>query len=557
MKKVFLALCLTAALVTPGCIKVDNSLGKGLVDKSLLFDTYTAEFPLEEIQLKPSEALSGYSDTRITLGAIRDPYFGLCTREAAFNLIPAADTLDFGTDPKAVSFVLNFAQDTVSCADDSQAHIFQNIYVTELTKRLPEADEDTRNTQEIPHGEEIITKGLISYNGSGSLTFNFSQAFAQKYMEAIISTGPIFIDRDDDDDDDDDDGGKYDEFLEKMPGIHLRTDVPEGDGGRINMFNFSCLTVSSNYYVRNNNVGQLTINSTWNGVRKDSTFLVVPGEPELIDESDYLEDNTKFYQYCFNRTTQSTTPGPLQDQLIVEGGGGLKPVILARELQEKTREAILAQGGNPDKAVIVKATIVLPFEMPENYEELKYYPSILSPTIQSTYENDEGEKRPTFAGLTDASVSSEDQGDIDRSNLVYKPDITYHLQELLTREDLDSANDADIWLLTIHTEKVANANGSLYDNEYYQNLMYASYYNSIYGGGYGYGGYGGYGSYGGYGYNNYYNYMMLAQMMSASTQQTYSYNTELDKDRYYRAILCGYNSERAPMFRVTFAIPQD
>ena len=158
MKKVFLALCLTAALAAPGCIKVDNSLGKGLVDKSLIFDTYTVEFPLEEIQLRSSEALSGYSDTRITIGAIRDEVFGLTTREAAFNLIPALDTVDFGTNPRAVSFVLNFAQDTISCADDAQARIFQNIYVTELTKTLPSSEDDTRNTQEIPHGSQLITK---------------------------------------------------------------------------------------------------------------------------------------------------------------------------------------------------------------------------------------------------------------------------------------------------------------------------------------------------------------------------------------------------------------
>ena len=550
MKKVFLALCLTAVLVTPGCFKVDNSLGKGLVDKSLLFDTYTAEFPLEEIQLKSSEALSGYSDTRITIGAIRDEYFGLTTREAAFNLIPALDTIDLGTNPKAVSLVLNFAQDTVSCADDSQARIFQSIYVTELTKTLPTADDDTRNTQEIPHGSKLITKGLISYNGSGDLTFDFTREYAQKFVDAIVSTGKVFKDREGDTD-------KYDEFIAKMPGIHLRTNAPEGIGGRINMFDFSCLSVSSNYYVRNNNVGVLTVNSTWNGVQKDSTFIVVPGETELINESEYLAENTKFYQYCFNRTTQSTSAGPAQGKIVVEGGGGLKPVILATELVNKTCEAIAAKGGLPSKAVIVKATIVLPFEMPENYEDLKYYPSVLSPTIQTTYETETGVERPSFAGLTDASVSTEDQGDIDRSNLVYKPDITYHLQELLTRTDLDSESDGDIWLLTIHTEKVADASGSLYDNEYYQNLLYASYYNSIYGGGYGgYGGYG-YGSYGGYGYSNYYNYMMLASMMSASTEQTYSYTTELDKDRYYRAILCGYEDERHPIFRITFALPKD
>ena len=195
MKKVFLALCLAAALATPSCIKVDNSLGKGLVDKSLLFDTYTAEFPLEEIQLKASEALSGYSDTRIVIGAIRDEDFGLTTREAAFTLIPQKDTIDLGTNPKAVSFLLNFAQDTVSCSIDSQASIFQNIYVTELTKQLPGSEDDTRNTQEIPHGTDIITKGLISYSGTGDLTFNFTQEFAQKYVDAIVSVGPVFKDR--------------------------------------------------------------------------------------------------------------------------------------------------------------------------------------------------------------------------------------------------------------------------------------------------------------------------------------------------------------------------
>ena len=549
MNKSLPVLALLLAVSASSCIKVDNSLGKGLVDKSLIFNTYTVEYPLEDILQKPSEALSGYSDSRIAVGAIRDDVFGLTTREAAFTLMPALDSIDFGDNPKAVSFSLNFERDTVSCADDSQARIFQNIYVTELTKALPSSEEDTRNTQDIPHGATLLTKGLIPYNGEGSLTFNFTKEFAEKYLEMMKKVGPVF--RTDDDEDKAEE--IYKKIIAEIPGIHLRTDAPEGIGGRINMFNFSYLTVSNNYYVRNTNVGKLTINSTWGNVQKDSTFTIVPGETELYDEMEYLLSNTKFYQYCFNRTTQSTVPGPAYESIPVEGGGGLKPVILARELQDKTRRAILDVGGDPDKAVIVKATIVLPFEMPESYETLKYFPSVLSPTIQKTIEDDEGVERPTFAGLTDASVSTEDQGNIDRSNLIYKPDITYHLQELLTRTDLDTETDADIWLLTIHTQKVANANGSLADNAYYQNLMYASYYNALYGGGYG--GYGGYGY--GNGYSNYYNYMMLSQMMAASQQQTYSYTTELDKDRYYCAILNGEDEERAPLFRVTFAIPQD
>jgi hypothetical protein len=552
MKRNFLVLCLAAALVLPGCVKVDSSLGKGLVDKSLLFDTYTQEFPLEEIQLKAAETLSGYSDTRLTIGAIRDEVFGLTTREAAFNLLPALDTLDLGTNPKAVSFTLYFEADSVSCSMDSEAHIFQSLYVTELTKPLPTSEDDTRNTQEIPHGTQIITNGLPVYKGENAISFNFNLEYAQKFVDKLKEIGPVFKDQENEDGID-----KYDELVAALPGIHIRTSEPEGIGGRINMFKFSCLSVSSSYYVQNSNFGRLTVNSTWDGVQKDSTFLIIPGEPELYDEEEYVANNTKFYQYCFNRTTQSTVAGPVTDKVLVEGGGGLKPVILAKELQTKTREAIAAKGGDPDKGVIIKASIILPFRLPEDLDDLKYFPSILSPTIQTTYETEGGVERPTFAGLTDASISTEDQGDIDRSTLVYKPDITYHVQEILTRTDLDTATDADIWLLTIHTEKVANANGSLYDNEYYKNLLYASYYNSLYGGGYGgYGGYG-YGGYGGYGYSNYYNYMMLASYMSASSQQTYSYNSELDKDRYYCAILNGPKDSKAPMFRITFAIPKD
>ena len=59
----------------------------------------------------------------------------------------------------------------------------------------------------------------------------------------------------------------------------------------------------------------------------------------------------------------------------------------------------------------------------------------------------------------------------------------------------------------------------------------------------------------GYGYNNYYNYMMMAQMMAASSQQTYSTTQELDKDRYYKAVLNGPSASRPPVFRVTYAFP--
>lgn len=555
MRKI-LALCMGAALILPGCVVVDNSLGDGLVDKSLLYDTHTVEFELTEIQLKKSDALSGYSSSKLTIGAVRDEVFGLTTREAGFPLIPALDTIDLGTNPEAVKFTLRFSADTISCNSDNQARILQNLRVTELLEPLP-LGANTGCTQEIPHGTQLITDGVPVYSGDGDLSFSLTKAYAQKYVDAIVERKGIINDQTQTEDDDDDLLGLinyYQTWIDELPGIYMSMDAPEGLGGRINLFNFSCLSVESNYYVRNNNVGLLTVHSTWDGVAKDSTFLFIPGETSFYDEVTYLNNNTAFDQYCFNRTTHETTEGKAVGDILVEGGGGLKPVILASELQEKTRAAIAKAGGDPDEVIIVKASIILPFEMPEDYRDMKYFPTVLSPTIQKEKDSDTGDKYITFAGLTDASVSDEDQGDIDRSNLCYSPDITYHLQELMDRTDLGTATDSDIWLLTVHTEKVANASGSLYDSEYYQQLMYASYYQSLYGGGYGYGGYG----YGGYGnnYSNYYNYMMLAQMMNASSQQSYSYTTELDKDRYYCAVLCGPDSDRKPFFRVTYSVPR-
>ena len=560
----FLAIGLAAALILPGCVEVDGSLGEGLVDKSLLYDTYTIEFPITNIQERMAEDLSGYSSSRLTVGAIRDERIGLTTREAAFSLVPALDTIDLGTNPTPVSFTLRFEADTVSCNRDSEASILQNLRVTELTAALPEAY-SAGCTQDIPHGTALVTKGIPVYDGGAELSFTFTDAFAQKYIDALRSIGPILKQRPEEEDGSEEGLiDKYEEWIAALPGIHLAMDAPEGNGGRINLFNFSCMSVSSGYYYRNNNVGMLKVHSTWAGVEKDSTFLFVPGEPAFHDEVTYQANNTLFDQYCFNRTTHTTAAGAAGGVLLVEGGGGLKPVISARELQEQTAAAIIGEGRDPSKAIIVKASIILPFVKPaEGWDALKYFPTILSPTIRKEGTDDDGHNYVTFAGLTDASVSTENQGTLDRSNLRYAPDITYHLQAILARTDLDTATDADIWFLVINTEKTANAGGSLYDNEYYQQLLYASYYNSIYGSGYGYGGYG-YGSYGygGYGYNdyysNYYNYMMLEEMMNASTQTSYSYSTALDKDRFYCAVLNGpAAASDAPLFRVTYAVPRD
>ena len=562
-RKALLLLALPFAL--NACVKTSTEIGKDLIDKSLLYDTYTVEFPIEDIRLRRADDLSGFSDTRLAIGAIRDETFGLTTRATAFSLVPALDTLDIGTDPKFVKFAVHFAADTISAAAPGQEHIIQNLYVYSLTDTISTVHSGTN--QVIPHGTEIVTRGIPVYDGKDSLSFELNAEYGQKYIDVLKRLGPVLIDRSEDSDID-----KYKEYVKAVPGIYIETDIPEGIGGRINLFDLSILEVSNNYYYRNNNVATLTVNTSYNGVRKDTTFLFIPGEPAFYNEAEYLENNQKFYQYAFNRTGHEAPEGVAVDEIFIEGGGGLKPVIPAAPLREKVVKAISERGGDPAKTVINKASIILPYEMPEDETLVDLFPSMISPTIRKTTSSG----TISYAGLTDASASSENQGDLDRANLVYAPDITYHMQQMLLRTDLDTEEDADIWFLTVHSETVANATGNAEDEAYYQQMMYAMYYNNLYGGGYGgygYGSYGyGYGGYGGYGgYSNYYNMMMMASMLSSMNQTTYSTTQELDKDRYYRAILNGPaatatnpascpillpGSKRVPTFRVTFSVPK-
>ena len=559
-KALLLALPLVALTA---CVENSPEIGKDLIDKTLLFDTYTVEFPIEDIRMRRANDLSGFSDTRLAIGAIRDETFGLTTRSTAFGLVPALDTLDLGTDPKFVKFSVRFAADTISTATPGQERIFQNFYVYSLLDTLSSKESGTN--QDIPHGTEIVSRGVPVYDGKDDLTFELNAAFGQRYINALKKYGPILVNRDEDSK-----VNKYSDFMKEVPGIYIESDIPEGIGGRINLFDLSILSVSQNYYYKNSNYATLTVNASYDGVRKDTSFIFIPGEPAFYDEKAYLDNNQKFYQYAFNRTTHEASEMDATDRIYIEGGGGLKPVIPAAQLRERVVAAISERGGDPAKTVINKASIILPYEMPEDQDLMNYFPSMISPTIRSTSKDG----TVSYGGLADASASSENQGDLDRANLVYAPDITYHMQQILSRTDLDTKDDADIWFLTVHSETVANANGNAEQEAYYQQMMMAMYYNNLYGGGYGYGGYSSYGysGYGGYGgYSNYYNMYMIASLLNSMNQTTYSSTLELDKDRYYRAILNGPTvtttnpasslillpgTRRVPTFRVTFSVPK-
>ena len=546
---------LFAALCISSCVSVNTELGRDLIDTNQRFDVYTETFPIEDIYLKMADSLSGYSDTRITLGAIRDKESGLTTVSSAFTLVPALDTLDFGTNPRVLKFRFHTAVDTVNLQSENQRDILQNVNVYALTDTI----ENKSINAEPPHSVETITYGTPVFNGTDSLAFDLTREFGEKYLKAILEL----------EDENHVIDSVFSHFTAKVPGIYVTMDPPIGYGGRINLFELSCLTAYSGSYYRNGNEARLTIRSTYDGVQKDTSFLFIAGEPIFYDEAYYVNNNTKFYQYAFNHTTHETAhlAGKVEGKtMLVEGGGGLKPVISAASIRDKVRQHMLLKGADPDKVIVNKATLILPFEEPEDYLEYESFPAILSPTVWIN---------SSFAGLYDASSSTEDQGDINRSLSVYQPDITHHLQEIIRVTDDEKISDYDIWFLTVHTETEETGSGLTEEqSQYYQQLMYANYYNQLYGD-YGYGGYSGYGygsygygsyGYGGYGYNNYYNYMMMSSMYSSMYSNQVSTTQELDKDRFYKIHLYGPANDEdtveienrlAPKLKVTYCLPRE
>ena len=540
-----------------GCISFINTnsrLGEDFLPSDSQYDLYTAEFDIPDIQMKIVDSLSGFSSDKIVIGAIRDERFGLTTRGCALTLVPAVLDIDMGSNPEFKGFHFSAVADTTSVADKNQQYIIQNVNVYELTERMGSKDYYARSKVKYDDSH-LVTKGQVVYSGQDSLSFDFSEEFGKKYMNILEK--------------DLDSLGAY---LKKFPGIYITVDEPRGIGGRIDKFNLKAFTVTSSgsYYSTsssvnwNGNLAELKFRSTFDGVRKDTSLLFYFSPSELYNldslattRASAINDIT---QYAFNTSSHESDAmeGPATDRIYVEGGTGLKPMIPASSLRKLMREEI-SKFGDPDAAIITKATIELPFIFPEDYTTMYLYPKVLSPTARLHVD-----KQVAFASLSDANISTENQGQINRSTLKYTPDITLHAQQLIRKaEDDENLPHFDVWFLIMDEEVTTTSSGNDEMSDYYRQMAYYSYYNSLYGGGYG--GYGGYG-YGGYGYGGggygYNNYMYLSMMMMGANSSSSSTTTQtvLDKDDFYNAVLVGptaTDTEERPKMKITFGIPRD
>jgi hypothetical protein len=527
MKKIlFAAVVLSCAL---SCTNVDKSLAGDFIATNEKYDVYEAEFDLSEIYSLPVDSLSAYSSRRMNIGSIRDESYGLFKRGCAVTLVPVLDSIDFGTNPVFERMRFQVGLDSVSVEDKSQLNILQYVNVYPLTKALDSTSYASRS--QIEYSKTRISKDIPVLNGSDSLIFYFTEDYGKQYLNMT-----------------NDDLQDFDEYQQKFPGIYITTNDPAGNGGRFNMFDFSILEYQNGYATRTDNYAVLYFNAEFNGERRDTLLMFYFSPIDFQDLDSLINANSLPSQYVLNLDSHETDDmgGLADDKIYVEGGSGLKPVILADEIKSLVTNDIQKNGGDPNTTIITKATIVMPFDFPDDYTTMFRFPAELSPTVRISRNGS-----VTFAGLTDASVSTEDQGTLNRSLCEYAPDITHHVQEIIRTTDTTNLDNYNIWLLNMSQEATTSTNSQAQElSDYYSQMAYYAYYNEMYGG-YSYGNY--YNN-----YSNYYNYWLMAQYASQSASTT-SYSYELDKDRYYRAILRGPNSTTGPTpkLKVSYAIPKE
>lgn len=580
MLKKLLYVMLAALLSAVACVKVDTNLGQNLAPHEHRYEVFCENIPLENIRVQRVDSTYAYSNFRITVGAVKDDEFGLTVKSSAFTLVPLDSILNFGRETEFLGFFLTMSRDSLSLPVGEDPRVAQTLRVYALNSNC-----DINNTKEFLYTEDVkkIDQALISeepitdytlvYQGEDTLNMHFRPEFYNGLKAKWLAKAKENEKHEKVFKVDHFDTLSNSSYLKDFPGIYLTCDEPAASNkGRFNLFQLK-LAVNTSTYVISGNYAELRFKAKYgtNTEYTDTSFIFLFGPQSIPTDAASLPIQEAFNGISHSplhaldgmtlaADNKSYTAG---SKIYLEGGAGLRPVISAKEIRDSLfRRFAKHKIKDNNKVIIDQASVAFSFKEPADFDILEQYPVIFAPMHISRYKVKDrvyGETQTIayldFPPITDAGVSAEDQGAVDRSNLEYSPDISFHAQHLLKMKDPsdDDLAKQDIWMFikapeTIVTQAVSNA-----DADYYNQLMYYSYLNSMYGGGYG-----GYGGYGYNNYNSYYSMMYYYSMMNSSNGSTSSVQNMADPARYYNAVLCGPDdAENHPVLRVVYSVPKD
>ncbi len=495
----FLVLLLSV-FVFPSCIATNYTLGDALVPTSNNLYVETASIDLK-IGMKSSADIQSSSYFYV-VGSVASEQFGLTTVDLAATVTPSDTGIKFGTDPRLVDAYIFLELDDTDTFTPGQENITQNLYVYPMARAMDSTMVTCSSVSDKDYIHEPIGKALLTSRDTVIVPLDMD--WARKLMsstKAELDSMPLFI--------------------KNHYGVYLTTDTPiEGTiGGRLNNF------VTANVILKVNSVNKQNL-------RRDTTITFNIG-------SIYNGVSTQ----VFKHSSKALEIGPDNNAevLYYEGLAGIKPFIDAEVLRNSIEDWADENDIDMDKIIITRATFELPFEFPDDYRTVdNYYPQGLYPAVYSADSTDDIKRYTLLGSIYDDTYN---KGDINRSLLCYRPDVTYYIHSIITKDEI--IEEDNIWLIAPF-EYVEKSSSSMSDS-YYNPYMYNSYYNP-------YSYYGGYGYYGYNSYNNYYNNMYYYQSlynMANTTSTTYYY---VDYMNYAIGQINGNGAKRHPKLNLTYVV---
>ncbi len=397
-------------LLLSSCVDVDKSLGGDVIpgDYNLEIENMTLDVP---VQMKMADSLQTLYPDYLIVGAYKDPELGAVLSQGAFHFVPVNKGNDYGDNPVPISFkiYINVSQRLV--LDQSEVSIPQNMYLYKLKKGIDSTMLYSNSLSVNDIDPVPINLGAISYFGGDSINMNLSLDFA----EEILSSSQEERD-------------SIELFAQKFKGLLISTEQMPGSltGGRFNIIDPSNIYLEMKY--RHTEVDSL--------IDKDSVVLFyVPTSIPYMNKYSHSSG-----------TFESNNPS---GKIILEGLAGIKPYI---DFEEVKRDIHLWAEENdilPERLVISKAELRLPYELPPDYRLLSQYPTqlFLATRISSVaYDN-----LPLYQPVSDINILS--SGTMNRSKMYYSLNISSYIQRMLSGKN--TGKELKTWITPITQQRNA------------------------------------------------------------------------------------------------------
>lgn len=344
---------LASSAIFFSCTDVDNTLGLELIP-----DDEQRDFKIDtlypEAYTMTIDSVYTSMATTFMIGSYYDPMFGQVVSGSVFQIMPAYDSLDFGTNPTYESLILRLVLNSAPIGDEN---IAQKISVYELTERIYYDSAYYACTPIKTMIEESKPIASVMYNGEDTLNVELGPVFANKLLHASKDVMAYNQDT------------VYNSpFFDYVKGLYVVAEPIVG-GGRMNFFN-----PTASVYLTYSNVDSANITSMYDniysydyneGVYYYSQFNAVERDSASANPAEAMP---------FNKLNDTTATG-LDDKLYLQGFYGATPYIkissdtLKKWLQDINLDA--------SQAAIIRAELVMEAEDGFSGFDITKYPNAL------------------------------------------------------------------------------------------------------------------------------------------------------------------------------------